>query len=90
MAKKASKADPFAVWGNPPPGTLHGMTDKQIRQLKAYIEKVTGDSYRLAYDRGEDNGFVEAATKIALYTSVQLKQQMGRTHKRTHRTTKAD
>ncbi len=80
---KASKADPFDVWGLPPRGMLHGMNEKQIAQLKSYVTKVTGDAYRLAYDLGEDNGFVEAATKIALYTTVKLKEQRDRTFKRT-------
>lgn len=81
---KANKTDPFKVWGLPPKGMLHGMSEKQIAWLRSYITKATGDAYRLAYDLGEDNGFVEAATKIAFYTTVQLKAQRDKTFKRTH------
>jgi hypothetical protein len=82
---KVRKTNPFDVWGLPPRGMLHGMNEKQIAQLKSYIIKVTGSAYRLAYDLGEDNGFVEAATKIALFTTIQLKAQRDRAFKKTSR-----
>lgn len=84
MKKKPTIADPFSVWGNPPKGMLHGMSDKQIAALKGYITKVTGDAYRLAHDIGYDNGFVEAMCKVSLLASKEMKDQRDKTFKRTH------
>lgn len=79
--KKAQKADPFSVWGMPPKGMLHGMSDKQIAMLRSYVTKVTGDAYTLAHDLGFDNGFVEAMCKVALLTSKEMKSQRDRRFK---------
>lgn len=79
--KKPSKADPFAVWGPPPSGMLHGMSDKQIAQLRAYVSKVTSTAYNLAHDLGYDNGLVEAYTKVAMHATVALKDERDRMFK---------
>lgn len=78
---KSSKADPFSVWGQPPRGMLHGMSDKQIAQVRAYVTKVTGDAYNLAHNLGYDNGLVEAYTKLAMYATVALKDEQKRMFK---------
>lgn len=82
MANKNGKADSFSVWGPPPRGMLHGMNDKQIAQLRAYVTRVTGAAYNLAHDLGYDNGLVEAYAKVAMYATVGLKNERDRMFKK--------
>jgi hypothetical protein len=48
---RARKADPFDVWGNPPP-LLRTLTKRQQDSLRRYVTKVAKNVYRLAYDLG--------------------------------------
>ena len=85
MRKKPAKDDPFAVWGMPPAGMLHGMSDKQIAMLKAYVTKVTTLAYDTALDLGDDNGFVEAMCKVSLLASTEMKARRDRSFNRSQR-----
>jgi hypothetical protein len=48
---RAKKADPFDVWGKPPP-LLRTLTKRQQDSLRRYVTKVAKNVYRLAYDLG--------------------------------------
>lgn len=54
--RKPIKADPFAVWGAPPKSVMRRMTPAQARLLRRYVEKVTGEAYRIAFDNGLTHG----------------------------------
>lgn len=47
------RADPFRVWGKPPP-LLRTLTKRQQDSLRRYIRRVAGRVYRIAYDCGKD------------------------------------
>lgn len=57
MAKKSNKADPFEVWGTPPQALTKGMTERQIKLLRAYTEATANGVYRLAFDNGVSHAF---------------------------------
>lgn len=67
---KARKADPFDVWGSPPP-PLDKLPPKCLAALRRYVEDVAGRSYRIAYD----NGLVEGLCKISMVAAAELKTQ---------------
>jgi hypothetical protein len=52
---KVRKADPFKVWGPPPPSLMRGLTKKKARSLRRYIERIVSKVYRLAYDIGAES-----------------------------------
>lgn len=72
MAKRF-KADPFDVWGKPPI-FLDRLTKRELRQLRSYVETITGKCYRIAYD----NGFTEGLCKVSLVATNEMKQQRDR------------
>jgi hypothetical protein len=74
MAKKTIKADTFAVWGQPHRRVTAGMTAAQIKSLKAYVDAVVTNCYRIAYD----NGFVDGLTKVSSTASTELRKQRER------------
>jgi hypothetical protein len=69
-----SKADIFSVWGVPSDAILKGMSTRQIKLLKSYIEGTTGQAYRMGYD----NGLVEGLCKISSTAASELKKQRDR------------
>lgn len=68
------KADIFSVWGVPSDAILKGMSARQVKLLKSYIEGTTGQAYRTGYD----NGFVEGLCKISSTAASELKKQRDR------------
>ncbi len=79
---KPSKADPFDVWGAPPP-PLDKLPKKHLNALRRYVDDVTSRSYRLAYD----NGLVEGLCKISMTAAAELKAQRLRMFKSNSRRT---
>lgn len=49
---KASKADPFEVWGKPPERILIQLGRDDQNRLRRYVERTAKKVYRLAYDLG--------------------------------------
>ena len=49
---RVKRADPFKVWGSPPPSLMRGTTKRQQRALRRYVNKIANKVYRLAYDLG--------------------------------------
>ena len=70
----ARKADIFSVWGVPSDPILKGMTARQIKLLKSYVEGTTGQAYTTGYD----NGFVEGICKLSSTAAKELKKQRDR------------
>ena len=70
---KASKADPFNVWGLPPQALSKGMTPRQLTILRRYVEVVASKSYRIAYDNGATHGL----TTVAEVAHHELKKIIG-------------
>jgi hypothetical protein len=70
----ARKADIFSVWGAPSDLILKGMTPRQIKLLKAYVEGTTGQAYRTGYY----NGLVEGLCKISETAAREMNRQRGR------------
>jgi hypothetical protein len=83
--KKPTKADPFSVWGMPPKGMLHGLSNRQIDQIKAYVSKVAGNAYTFGHEQGFDNGLIEAMCKVSLLSAREMKEQQSRTFARTEK-----
>ena len=49
---RASKADPFDVWGKPPQIILDQLGRRDHDRLRRYVERVAKRAYRIAYDCG--------------------------------------
>lgn len=69
-----SKADIFSVWGVPSDAMLKGLSARQVKLLKSYVEGTTGQAYRTGYD----NGFVEGLCKISSTAASELAKQRNR------------
>lgn len=65
------KANIFSVWGMPSDAILKGMSARQIKLLKSYIEGTTGQAYTTGYD----NGFVEGICRVSSTAAKELKKQ---------------
>ena len=70
----ARKADIFSVWGVPSDAILKGMSARQIKLLKSYIEGTTGQAYTIGYD----NGFVEGICRLSSAATRERKKQRDR------------
>ena len=66
--RKPSKADPFDVWGTPPP-PLDRLPPKHLKALRRYVESVAGKAHRVAHS----NGLVEGLCKISMIAAAELK-----------------
>lgn len=51
------KADIFSVWGVPSDAILKGMTARQIKLFKSYIEGTAIKAYHMGFDNGVDEAF---------------------------------
>ncbi len=79
---KPTKADPFSVWGAPP-APLDKLPPKHLKALRRYVEEVTDQAYRIAYD----NGLVEGLCKISMTAAAELKAERLRMFKSNRRRT---
>lgn len=52
--RRASKADPFDVWGKPPQIILDQLGRRDHDKLRRYVERIAKKVYRIAYDCGYD------------------------------------
>lgn len=50
--RRASKADPFEVWGKPPEIILDQLGKRDHDRLRRYVDRIASKVYRLAYDLG--------------------------------------
>ena len=64
MVARATKADPFDVWGKPPEQIITRLTEKQLDVLRKYVSSTATKAYRLAYDIGYDSGLETAEAMI--------------------------
>lgn len=53
----ARKADIFSVWGVPSEAILKGMSARQIKLFKSYIEGTANKAYTIGFDCGVDHAF---------------------------------